>query len=369
MIDQAKRQKVEIHIAPQNIFMLIGIVVGIWLAYSLIDVLILIFVSVIIASALGPMANWVHYKIKLNFELSLLSMYLIVLSVIGLLGYIIFTPLVIQGQRFIAEIPSYVTEALVNTGVIASYSEATDVSETLWKFINSQSTSINTSSTIFNQLVSFFSGRVNDVAQGAVDVTVGIFSLTLSIVFVLVFSFYLLLEKKQIEEAVSKNLPFLNDNQKKDIIGLINAIEDKLGRWSRGQGSLCLIIGTFTYIGLSAIGIEYALPLAVLAGLMEFIPIIGPVISAVPAILVTLAVNWQMALIVALLYLGIQQLENNLIVPWVMKRAVGFSPILSILAILVGGTLMGIMGALLAVPVLATIFVIMEYYAKKTTHE
>lgn len=370
MKEKTPTQKVEIHIAPKNIFILMGFIAALWLVYALRDVLILIFISIIIAAALGPMARKVHEKLRVSYEIALLTMYLLLLAVITLLGYIILTPLVIQGQTFMREVPSYVTSALVNSGVITTYSEASSVSDQLLNFIAEQNESVNSQPTIASQAISFFSGRVNDVAQGAFNATIWLFSATLSFIFILVFSFYLLLERQELDKAITNNFPFLKPHQKQDLVDIIYAIEDKLGRWARGQGTLCLVIGTVTYIGLTALGVEYALPLAVLAGLLEFVPIIGPIISAVPAILVMLATNWPNALLVALLYIGIQQLENNLIVPMIMKKAVGFSPIISILAILVGGTLLGIPGALLAVPVFASVYVILEHYSKKqVTHE
>lgn len=358
--------KVQIYIAPKNIFILLGVILTIWLAFALRDVIILIFIAIIVACALGPMARIVHAKLKLNYELSLLSMYLLLLAIISLLGYIILTPLVIQAQNFVSQVPRYVTGALVNSGVVPSYTQASSVTDQLWQVFANQSASGNDQPAIVSQVISFFSGRVNDVAQGAFDATIGLFTLTLSFIFILVFSFYLLLERKELENTVANNLPFLKERQKNDVIQIVSGIEDKLGRWARGQAILCLTIGTITYIGLLALGVEYALPLAVLAGLLEFVPIIGPIISAVPAILVMLATgSWQNAILVALLYILIQQLENNLVVPMIMKKAVGFSPIISILAILIGGTLMGIPGALLAVPVCASVYVIMEHYAKK----
>ena len=123
-----------------------------------------------------------------------------------------------------------------------------------------------------------------------------------------------------------------------------------------------VIIGVATWIGLTLLRIEFALPLAVLAGLLEIIAIIGPIVAAVPAIIIALVQFGSPvpALGVAALYILIQQLENNLIVPKLMEKAVGVHPLVIILALLIGGSLFGIIGAALAVPIAATTQVLIE---------
>ena len=112
---------------------------------------------------------------------------------------------------------------------------------------------------------------------------------------------------------------------------------------------MSVIIGLLSYIGLTVLGIPYALPLSLIAGVLEVIPVIGPIISAIPAILIAVVFSPFLGLGVAALYFVIQQLENHLIVPQVMKRAVGLNPLVVILAIAIGSKLLGLAGALLAV--------------------
>lgn len=119
-----------------------------------------------------------------------------------------------------------------------------------------------------------------------------------------------------------------------------------------------------TYISLVILGVEFALPLAIIAGLLEVVPVIGPIIAAVPAILIALTISPFLAVLVGGLYFAIQQLESHLIVPQVMKRAVGINPLLVILAISVGSRLLGIGGALLAVPLTVVIQVVLQEVLK-----
>ncbi len=133
-----------------------------------------------------------------------------------------------------------------------------------------------------------------------------------------------------------------------------------MGAWVRGELILMFVVGLMTYIGLSLLRVEYALPLAIIAGLLEAVPVVGPIISSVPAILVALVTNPISAIGVVLLYIVIQQLENNILVPEIMEAAVGVSPLLVILALLIGASLFGIAGAILAVPTVAIAQVIVS---------
>ncbi len=128
-----------------------------------------------------------------------------------------------------------------------------------------------------------------------------------------------------------------------------------MSSWFWGEIILMFVVGTMTYIGLNIIGMKYALALAVLAGLLEVIPSLGPIASSIPAILIGLSYSPIMGLYSTILYLIVQQLENNLVVPIVMKKATGLHPIITLIAMVVGGKLAGIMGVLLAVP--STIFI------------
>jgi predicted PurR-regulated permease PerM len=257
-------------------------------------------------------------------------------------------PILFEISNFINALPEYITSAAKNLGIISTRAQLDDFNR---------------------ELVIFFRDRLGYFAQGAYSVTVNIFSATLGLVSILVFSFYLMLEKEKLEETLVRKFPFIHSRQRRDLIEIINQIEIKLGAWARGQAALCLIIGLVTFIGLTIIRVPYALPLAFIAGILEIVPIIGPIISAIPTILVVLSADFleqpYKPLFVIFLYALIQQLENSLIVPQVMKRAVGFSPIISILAIMIGGSLLGIAGALLAIPFLATVLAILEYYTHK----
>ena len=133
-----------------------------------------------------------------------------------------------------------------------------------------------------------------------------------------------------------------------------------MGAWFRGQIVLSFSIGFLTWISLLILGLPFALPLALLAGILEIVPTIGPIISAIPAVIIALNISPTMALLVVLLYIIIQLLENNILVPRIMEKAVGLNPIVIILGVIIGSKLMGIAGALLAVPFISLVVVVIS---------
>ena len=139
----------------------------------------------------------------------------------------------------------------------------------------------------------------------------------------------------------------------------MDEIEKRLGGWIRAEIVLMIIIGLLTFIGLTLLGIDYALPLAILAGFLEIIPNIGPFISAIPAVLVGLFISPLMALAVAALYFLVQQIENNFIVPQLMAKECGINPLITIIALIAGFKLGGVIGAVLAVPIILLIEIIL----------
>ena len=151
--------------------------------------------------------------------------------------------------------------------------------------------------------------------------------------------------------------------------GLIKKTEIRLGYWLRGELTLMLIIGTLTMVGLYLLGIPYAVTLGIIAGLTEAIPTVGPLIAGLFAVLVTSAAAPDKFILVIVMMTGIQWAENHFIVPLVMKRALGLSPVVVILSILIGAQLMGPIGAVLSVPLVAALSVIITEWPKHTHNE
>ncbi len=192
--------------------------------------------------------------------------------------------------------------------------------------------------------------------ERAIPVVTSITGGLVSTVTLLVMTFYYLLEKRLLRGLI---LDALSPRVRDRVDGLWTEVETKVGGWMRGQLLLCLIIGTIATVSYGIIGLDFWPLLGLWAGLTEIIPIIGPWIGGIPAVLIALTMSWQLAITTAIIIIAMQTLENWILVPRVMKGAVGLTPLTVFVAILAGTQFMGVVGAVLAIPIAATIQVIL----------
>jgi predicted PurR-regulated permease PerM len=146
------------------------------------------------------------------------------------------------------------------------------------------------------------------------------------------------------------------------IVAALVRVQKKLGDWMRAQLLLSGVVALLIYVGLLIVGMPYALILALLAGLLEFVPYAGPVIAAVTGVLLALSISPFKALPVIIVYIIVQQMENHLLVPKISQKIIGINPIVSIMALLLGARLAGILGVLIAIPIAASITMLVEDY-------
>ena len=174
---------------------------------------------------------------------------------------------------------------------------------------------------------------------------------------ILVITFYMVLQEDGLKKVFKVLVPPHYQPFANSILG---KVQRKIVAWVKGQLILSFIVGLLAYIGLSIIGINYALVLGIFAGLAELVPYAGPFIGGVVAIFFALSQSTAKAVFVAALYIIIQQFENNILVPKVMQKAVGLNPIISILALITGVKIAGVVGALFAIPTVTVLDVIIK---------
>ena len=304
-------------ISTRTILILLASVLVLWLMVQIGNILLAIFVALILTLGLNPLVDWLTER-KLSRTLAVTLTYIFFLSLVIGLFALALPPMVSQVQKLVERLPLYV--ASISVPGLEPVSEQ------------------------------FLSTLVSEISKGAGDVlkvTLNFFSNAFSIVTVLVLTFYFLLDYPNLKE---KFLALYTRDSGKRVANLVEDIEFKIGSWVRGQIFLMFIVGLASFVGLTILRIDYALSLAVVAGFLEIVPMIGPIVSFVPAAIVASAKSPLAVALVALLYILIQQLESNFVVPKVMKKVVGFSPIVTLLAIMIGGKLFGILGALLSIP-------------------
>ncbi len=335
------RQFTTFDFSTSSILKFFLIIIVLFLLWAVRNVVAIVLFSGVLAAAITPLVDALHRR-RVPRGLGIAFAYVLIVAVLVAAVYL-FGQLVSDQLRGLAtNFPSFydkVTHYFVGT------SQAnTALSDTIQNWLNS----------LNSTLVSLS----KQVVTGTFNLFGGVFTF----IGVLVLSFYMVVQKgsiKRLIDAISPThyIPYLYQ--------LTDRIEDRLGGWARGQLLMSLAIVALTYFGLLIVGINYAIALALIAGIAELVPFIGPVAGAVPAVLVAFGQSPLLALIVIALYLFNQWIHNNFITPKIMQRTTGLNPIVIIIVVLIGGKLAGIAGVILAIPVTLIIDSFFEDFFKE----
>jgi predicted PurR-regulated permease PerM len=324
-----------------------GLALGVALVYALVligiaaaRVFLLVFVAVLLASALEPGLGWLRARVSvLSRAGSIIVVYLgFFVTVIGL-AFIVVPAAVGQAQHILADLPPFFAQARawaenVRPGALAT---------SLTALIDSVASALKPPE----------APNPDDVVE--VGTTVAELVATLATLLTIVFLW--LVERPRLQRYV---LAFLPQDVRAGARSVWNDVEVRLGLWVRGQLTLMAAMGVMTGIAYSLLGVPGALLLALIAAITEAIPIIGPLLGAIPAVLVAATVSPELALVVAALYVILQFVEGNVLVPIVMRNAVGISPLLILVSLLIGAAAGGFIGAFLAVPVAASLEIVLQ---------
>ena len=321
----------KIEISHKSIIFAVGFLLLLWFLYFIRDILMQLFIALILTAILNPLVTRLsRYKIPRPF--SIIVVYVLIFGIVGYSLAGVLPPLISQTSNFAAGLPTFVQ------------------SSGLQSFVNEE---------VVNELLVQLSSIPSQTARFAL----GLFSNLLAVLTVLFFTFYLLLAHTKLQEALSE---LVGQKNAKNAVNFVNNIEKRLGGWALGQLTLMLLIGLFTYIGLALLGFPFAVSIAILAGLLEIVPYLGPIIAAIPPIVIGFGISPFMGVAAIALTFLIQQLENYVFVPKVMGKSVGISPIIVLLALAIGLRLGGIIGMMMSIPLL---IIFQEstksYFAKK----
>ena len=318
---------------------LIVVAIGVaWALYLVRQVVLLIYVSVLLAIGFSPLVRLIERQqflpigTRIPRWLAILIVYLAILGVLAGIAFLILPPFVGQAREFATHVPQLLERAqswLMARGVLREQKSL---------------------------------GEIVEQAPGTTDV-VGTMILTfwglaggvLGIVSVVILTFYLLVDTESVFGAVVRLFP---KQRRLRVHAVSREITTKVSAWLTGQLMLAGIIGVTSAVWLGLLGISYFYVLALIAAVGEMIPIVGPIMAAIPGIAIALGQSWKGALLVGALYLAQQQLEANILVPKLMERQLGLTPVTVMVALLVGGALLGIPGAILAIPTAAIIQVV-----------
>ena len=325
----------------------IGLALGFLLVYALVQigiaaagVLLLVFVAVLLAAGLEPMLGWLRARLPIVGRAGTIIVVYVTffVTVVGL-AFVVVPAAIGQAERIVADLPPVFAEARAWAETVRPAALATS----LTALIDSVSSGLKPPE----------APNPDDVVE--VGTTVAELVITLATLLTIVF--FWLVERPRLQRYV---LAFLPQDARAGARSVWNDVEIRLGLWVRGQLTLMATMGVMTGIAYSLLGVPGALLLALIAAITEAIPIIGPLLGAIPAVLVAATVSPELALIVAGLYVLIQFVEGNVLVPIVMRHAVGISPLLVLTSLLIGAAAGGFIGALLAVPIAASVEIILQ---------
>jgi predicted PurR-regulated permease PerM len=329
-------KKTSIEISTSTLFKVLAIFVAVVFLYYIRDILILVFVALILSSAIDPWVDWFQ-KYKVPRSLSVFFIYTLAAGFIFFSVFLLISPLTTEIGNLSDDLPMYWQKLSFGWHEFQIFSQSHGLQQSVADAIKSTQNTVTALATnVFGVVFSFVGG-------------------IFSVLVVLVITFYLVVYDQSMKRKIRSFLPIKYQPYSTH---LINRIQEKIGLWLRGQLILSLIIFVFSLVGLSLLGVKYAWVLALLSGVSEIIPYFGPIIGGGPAIFIAFTQSPALGLFTFLLYILIHQSENYLIVPQVMKRAVGLNPVIVVVAMLVGAKVAGIAGIVLAIPVTTALSVV-----------
>jgi predicted PurR-regulated permease PerM len=339
-------------ISTGTIFRVVLVILFFAALYYLRDIVLVVVLSIVVASAIEP-GTRLLVKRRVPRLLSVILMYLILVISLIAVFYFLFLPILDETVGFLSSLPGYLgdlkvwnpiqSNGLFSGGPLQGISENFSLVDIVNQLDN---TIMNFSSGFFSTASSIFGGL-------------------LSMILVIILSFYLSVESDGVTSFLKIVIPYEYESY---VIDLWKRSQRKIGLWMQGQVVLAVIVAILVFLGLTLLRVPNALLLAVIAGLFEIIPVFGPILAAIPAIIISLTSDGMTAALLVLgLYVIIQQFENQLIYPLVVKKVLGVSPIVSMLALVIGAKFAGFIGLVISVPIAAALVEFLNDVEKSKT--
>ena len=326
---------------------LVSVIFCFWLLYRFYQVVFILFIAIVIGTVIRPIVNWLYQR-GLPRIAGVILVYLLLLILLTGFLWLLFPVIFEQSSTLAREVPGYYQN--VREWVVHNPSQLFMPLGQLLP-VTLPSLNLNPVQLTGEELVAS-AGQV-----------LGYIILTAQVIFIailiLVLTLYWTLDGPRIIKTFLLLVP---QDRRESISELISAMESKVGFYIAGQGILCLVIGLMALVAYMLIGLPNALVLALAAGVMEAVPMVGPLLGAVPAALVALSIGPDKLIWVIVATVVIQQLENSLLVPRIMRKAVGVNPFVTLLALFAFSSLFGLAGALMAIPIAAMIQLALNHF-------
>ena len=310
-----------------------------YLLYLVRSILGLVFISIFLAVAMGPAVDLYQHRARLPRGVAILFVYLTILGAIVGLGLLVVPPIVTGVNHFVGKVPTYVQDLRKNP-TVRKYDNKYHVTQKLDKEAKK------------------LPSRLGTAASALTSVTVGVFSAIFQLVTVLVLTFFFLLDGKRMVEWGLRQLPPERSERTRSVM---QDVYQATSGYVVGNLIISVIAGTGTYIVLMILNVPFAVPLSVLMAFLDLIPLVGATIGGVGIGIVAAIANFPTALIVwAIYFIVYQQIENNILQPVIYRRTVALHPLVVLIAVLIGGSQLGVLGALIAIPVAAGLQILVK---------
>lgn len=342
-------KNITVNINPATVIKVVLVLFLLVMLYQLRDIVLVVLTAVVIASAIEPATKWLS-AYKVPRVISVIIIYLTFFIFITGIFYFFVPSILVELRALTQDLPAYFDSAAIPLGeggffqsqiIQNNFQETFSITDTL------------------GNITDYF----NDISNNFLKLVSNIFGGVLSFVLIIVISFYLAVQERGIYNFLRLVTPVKHEDY---ITNLWDRSQKKIGRWFQGQLILALIVGILVYLGLTILGIKNSLLLALIAAVFELIPIFGPILAAVPAILLAfIGGGVTPSIMVLALYVIIQQFENQLIYPLVVKKVIGVPPIIAIIAIIAGGKLAGFLGIILSIPLASILIEVLNDFEKE----
>jgi predicted PurR-regulated permease PerM len=336
-----------IDISAGTLFKVLVFLLAAYILVEVRDIVAAILVAIVVASAIEPAIKWLK-KLKIPRSLAVLMIYVVIFLAFLLTIYSIAPQLGSELQQFASDAPVLIED--LEQRLSARY--------TLLPF-----------DVIFDRVTEYIETNefsIERLTQSLFEGAGVVFSRVFSLGVIVVVSFYLAVQ----EQGVGKFLRLVTPEEYETrVVDLWNRSQKKIERWLQGQLLLGLIVGSIVYVGLTLLDIQFALTLAVISALFELIPFFGPIMAAIPGIVIATLQSPMLGVWVFILYIFVQQLENHLIYPVVVRKMVGIAPMIVVVSLLIGAEIAGIFGMVLAIPAVVILTEIIDDMAAHKHHK
>ena len=323
-----------------------GLALGVLVVYGLVQlgiaaggVLLLVFLAILLAAALEPVVGWLREHLPLGRAWTIIVVYVGFFLAVLAMAFIVLPAAIGQAEQIIADLPPFFDSVRAWAADLRPAALGTSITA------------------LVDSVAEIFAPAPPPDPDEVVEVGTAVAEAAVSLATLLTLVFFWLVEHARLQRYL---LSYLPADRRAGARDAWNEVETRLGLWVRGQLILMGAIGVATGIAYAVLGLPGALLLALIAALTEAIPIVGPLLGAIPAILVAATVSPELALVVAVIYLVLQFVEGSILVPLVMRNTIGISPLLVLVSLLVGGAVGGLVGAFLAVPVAASLEIVLS---------